>query len=142
MVGCPPKVTPPLPRFRPVPVKARHDGWTPERQRAFIAALVATLSVTRAAANVGMTPVSAYRLRKRADAGSFCRAWDNALDEACDAVATNLLADALREEVRPVMHRGRKVGERIVSSSDRMLRVLQRLERLGGRHCVPGRKRE
>lgn len=30
---------PPLPDFTPVPRKYRHDGWTPERQRAFIGAL-------------------------------------------------------------------------------------------------------
>ncbi len=27
---------PALPGFAPVPRKYRHDGWTPERQRAFI----------------------------------------------------------------------------------------------------------
>jgi len=30
---------PPLPDFTPVPRKYRHDGWTPERQKAFIAVL-------------------------------------------------------------------------------------------------------
>ena len=41
---------PPLPDFTPVPRKYRHDGWTTERQRAFIAALADTGSVSRAAA--------------------------------------------------------------------------------------------
>lgn len=27
---------PPLPDFAPVPRRYRHDGWTPERQKAFI----------------------------------------------------------------------------------------------------------
>ena len=28
--------SPPLPDFTPVPRRFRHDGWTPERQKAFI----------------------------------------------------------------------------------------------------------
>lgn len=43
---------PPLPEFTPVPSKPRHDGWTPERQKAFIEALADTGSVSRAAAMV------------------------------------------------------------------------------------------
>ena len=35
-----------LPDFDPVPRKYRHDGWTPERQKAFIAALADTGSVS------------------------------------------------------------------------------------------------
>lgn len=41
---------PPIPEFAPVPRKYRHDGWTPERQKAFIEALADCGSVTRAAA--------------------------------------------------------------------------------------------
>lgn len=33
---------PDLPDFAPVPRKYRHDGWTPERQKAFIEALADT----------------------------------------------------------------------------------------------------
>jgi hypothetical protein len=35
----------PIPDFAPVPRKYRFDGWTAERQRAFIAALAETGSV-------------------------------------------------------------------------------------------------
>src|SRR5205085_11374170 len=45
---------PPVPEFAPVPRKYRHDGWTPERQKAFIEALADCGSVTRAAAMVNM----------------------------------------------------------------------------------------
>lgn len=38
----PARERPPLPEFTPVPRKPRHDGWTPERQKAFIAALADT----------------------------------------------------------------------------------------------------
>lgn len=39
----------PIPDFTPVPRRYRHDGWTPERQKAFIEALADTGCVTRAA---------------------------------------------------------------------------------------------
>ena len=66
--------TPP-PDFDPVPIRARRDGWTPERQRAFIAALASTLCVDRAAASVGLSRESAYRLRRHSGAASFAAAW-------------------------------------------------------------------
>ncbi len=62
--------------FDPVPVAARHDGWTPEKQRGFIDALAACGCVKAAAQHVGMTPKSAYRLRNRADAISFAAVAD------------------------------------------------------------------
>ena len=61
--------------FTPVRVRARADGWTEERQRGFIRALVQDASVTRAAAAVGMSRKSAYRLAARKHARSFVRAW-------------------------------------------------------------------
>lgn len=68
------------PEFTPVPMeRARHDGWTPERQRMFIAALSATGTVNSAARSVGMTRMAAYNLRKRAGAESFGQAWDLAI---------------------------------------------------------------
>jgi hypothetical protein len=64
------------PNFEPVPVRSRRDGWTPERQRAFIAALAKTLCIDRAAASVGLSRESVYRLRRHPGAGSFAAAWD------------------------------------------------------------------
>lgn len=72
---------PPLPAFTPVPRKtARHDGWTPERQRAFIEALADSGSVTRAAGMVNMAQANCYTLRRAPGAESFRAAWDAALD--------------------------------------------------------------
>jgi hypothetical protein len=65
--------------FTPVSTKARHDGWTPARQRHFIEQLAATKSVTRASKAVGMSSVTAYALRKKAGAESFAAAWDSAV---------------------------------------------------------------
>ena len=40
---------PALPDFAPVPRKHRHDGWTPERQRAFVEALTEPATTVRRA---------------------------------------------------------------------------------------------
>ena len=65
--------------FTPVQLKARHDGWTAERQRRFIDELAATRSLTSACKAVGMTRTSAYKLRDRPDALHFRLAWRAAL---------------------------------------------------------------
>lgn len=69
--------------FTPAPAgRSRHDGWTPERQRAFIDALLRTGVVNAAVRFVGKSPASAYKLRRRPGAESFAAAWDDALAEA------------------------------------------------------------
>ena len=66
-------------RFTPVPLKARHDGWTPARQLPFINVLAETHSITRACKAVGMSRESAYKLRDRPEARQFRLAWNRAL---------------------------------------------------------------
>ena len=44
-----------VPPFLPVPLRARADGWTPERQARFIGLLAETGSVVEAARAVGMS---------------------------------------------------------------------------------------
>ena len=64
--------------FAPAAVRPRHDGWTAERQRAFIAALAETGCVSEACAEVGITPRSAYRLREHRAGAAFRLAWEQA----------------------------------------------------------------
>lgn len=68
-----------IPAFHPVPVGARKDGWTPERQAQFVGCLAQTRSVLAACRMVSMGRESAYRLRKRPGAAGFAAAWDAAL---------------------------------------------------------------
>jgi len=68
--------------FDPVPVRYRRDGWTPERQRTFIAGLRECRCVLEACRRVGRSSESAYKLYRRPDAASFRRAWDAALTSA------------------------------------------------------------
>jgi hypothetical protein len=99
--------------FAPVPTRTRHDGWTPQRQHDFILALAASACVTEAAAAVGMSAKSAYRLRARPDASAFRQAWDIALDFAIKRLGEAALGRALNGTKRPIFYQGEQVGERI-----------------------------
>ncbi len=98
--------------FTPVPGRARRDGWTPERQRRFLAALATAGTVTAAARAVGMTARSAYALRRRAGEDSaFARGWDAGLERACDDALALITGRAIEGELMPIIRRGRQVGE-------------------------------
>ena len=98
--------------FSPVPVRHRHDGWTPARQVAFLTALGECGCVEEACHAVGMSPRSAYTLKARADAASFRQAWDVALDFAAGRLADRLLGRAMNGEVTPIYYQGVQIGER------------------------------
>ncbi|MES2444125.1 MAG: hypothetical protein V4574_14955 [Pseudomonadota bacterium] len=118
-----------------VPRRVQAGGWSPERQRCFIAALARTGVVRAAAASVGMSASSAYQLRARvlqqthnlADVPmspetaaalgpgyvfSFAAAWDVALGEGLDLQIDAALPVALKGERVPVIRRGAIVGWR------------------------------
>lgn len=100
-------------RFKPAPGRARRDGWTAERQRAFIVRLALCGSVNAAAQAVGMTRRSAYKLLERPGAESFAAAWETALGCGRQSRLDHAIEHALLGEVRPVFYRGRKCGERV-----------------------------
>jgi hypothetical protein len=118
-----------------VPRRVQAKGWSPERQRCFIAALARTGVVRAAAASVGMSASSAYQLRARvlqhthnladipmspetaAALGpgyvfSFAAAWDLALGEGLNLQIDAALPVALEGERVPVVRRGAIVGWR------------------------------
>ncbi len=103
---------PPLPDFTPVPRRYRHDGWTPERQRAFIEALADTGSVTRAAGMVNMAQTNCYYLRRQPGAEEFRRAWDAALDFGLDRLKDIAFERAIEGELIPFFQNGKLVGYR------------------------------
>ena len=77
-----------VPPFLPVPLCARADGWTPERQARFIGLRAETGSVAEAARRVGMGRESAWRLRRRPGAESFAHAWDSIVAIRCGEKAS------------------------------------------------------
>src|SRR6478609_10511304 len=100
-----------VPPFYPVPGLRRHsNGWLPARQADFLGYLAETGSVSAAAARVGMSRESAYRLRRREGAESFAAAWDAALGLPVRQVTVDdLIYLAYSGLIRPVMRRGRYV---------------------------------
>ena len=100
--------------FTPVPLRSRRDGWTVERQRAFIGWLHKGLRPGRAAERVGMSRKSAYALRSRPGAESFAAAWD-AVGDAVRARRAALREPSQWERavegvLHPIRHRGRIVA--------------------------------
>jgi hypothetical protein len=59
--------------------KTRRDGWTAERQLRFLAALIETKNIAKAAESAGMSREGAYRLRERCDGALFAALWDRIL---------------------------------------------------------------
>jgi hypothetical protein len=115
--------------FAPVPVRGRQDGWSEARQRGFVVRLALCGSVGRAAAAVGMTRRSAYRLRMRPGAEEFAAAWDLALGWGRDRRVDFALERAILGDVRPYFYRGRKCGEHVRFSEGLTIAVLNMMER-------------
>ncbi|MEL7690247.1 hypothetical protein [Citromicrobium bathyomarinum] len=134
--------------FRPVPLRARRDGWSGARQCAFLVQLYLTGSVAAAARRVGMSRASAYRLRERADAQSFAHAWDRVLTPPgsgrCDdaredfrkVTDAELVGRVETPVLQPVIYRGRLVGIREKPDISALLRLARRTGS-AVRDCLP-----
>lgn len=115
--------------FTPVPVRARHDGWTAERQKWFILRLALGGCVSVAAKGVGMTRKSAYQLRDRPGAESFAAAWERAQGWGQDRTVDVALERALLGERVPIVRNGRVVGEVHRHDNRLAMAVLNALDR-------------
>jgi hypothetical protein len=120
----------PLPDFDAVPRKYRHDGWTPERQRAFIEALADTGSVRRAALQVNMSSVACYYLRRQPGAEGFRRAWEAALDFGVQRLKDIAFERAIEGQLVPVFVAGKLMGFRR-KKNDRLLMFCLRMNARG-----------
>lgn len=104
---------PAIPYFEPVPrFYNRHDGWTPERQRAFIGALADTGCVRRAARLVNMAQTNCYTLRRAPGAEGFARAWDAALGQGVRLLKDIAFERAIEGTLEPVIAGGKLIGHR------------------------------
>jgi hypothetical protein len=106
--------------FQPVPTRKHIAGWTAERQRAFIEQLAATGSVTQAAAHVGLSVRSAYRLRGHPEAHDFDLAWRAAIRRAGSYLMGVALDRAINGTRRELWKDGKLVATQI-AQSDRLL---------------------
>jgi hypothetical protein len=98
--------------FEPVELRHRHDGWTPERQVAFIEALAECGCVDSACRRVGISTTAAYALRGQVRAQSFRLAWDMALDHAIQRLSDAAYSRAIHGVVQPIFYKGEQIGER------------------------------
>ena len=117
---------PPLPDFAPVPRKCpRHDGWTPERQRAFVGALADTGCVSIACRMVNMSQRSYYELRRQPGAESFRAAADAAQSFGLQVVKDEAFDRAMNGQLVPVFVAGKLMGFRR-KKNDRLLMFILR----------------
>ncbi|HEV7661740.1 MAG TPA: hypothetical protein VGO55_18010 [Allosphingosinicella sp.] len=122
--------------FEPVPLRGRHDGWTPERQRAFVALIAKGLKPGRAAARLGMRRQGAYALRTRAGAEGFAAAWDAAASAAArrriaDRGGGGLHARAITGVPVPIRYRGSIVATERRFDDAALIRLLGIVDRFG-----------
>lgn len=105
----------------PVPRRHRGDGWTPARQWAFIQALETGGSVADAAAHVGMSGGSAYRLRRHPEAEEFRRAWAAAQARLWQRVEQVALDRVVNGDLEVIERDGMIVATRRKPCSDRLM---------------------
>ena len=118
--------------FAPVPVRARHDGWTLARQQAFIGYLAAGCGPSEAAEAVGKTKQSAFALRGRPGAESFSAAWAAAVRFARErrfgASPKSAAASAREGVLVPRFYRGRLVSVERRYPGAPLIRLLAQLD--------------
>jgi hypothetical protein len=137
----PPAPDDPLLNFAPVPhVAPRKNSITPDRQRAFIAALAASGIVTQAALEIGASLEALYKLRNRPGAEGFRAAWEAALDRGIARLEDCALARALEGEERPIVSGGKLLGwwTRYDNSLVQFLLRQRRPERYAPAEAGPG----
>lgn len=118
----------PLPDYTPVSLtRQRHDGWTAERQRTFLAALAETGCISEACRLSGITARSAHRLRRHSLGKRFAEAWDQALRNATAGLMTLAYERAVRGGVRETWRNGELVAETREPSDKMLMFVLSRL---------------
>ena len=121
---------PELPEFDIAPTRKQHAGWTADRQRRFIERLALTGSVGEACAIVGVASSSAYRLRNKAGADGFARAWDAALSMCATRLAAIAFDRAINGRAERFYKEGQLVMERRMPSDYLLTWLLSRLDPL------------
>jgi hypothetical protein len=98
--------------FIPIELRPRHDGFTPDRQVAFLDALAESGCVEDACRSTGVSRSGAYAFRNRYEARRFRCAWDAALDVGIQRLRDCAVSRAINGVARPIFFQGKQVGER------------------------------
>lgn len=125
--------------FTPVPsARNRRDGWTPERQFAFIRALGQLGLAGAAAKSVGMSRKSAYALLKRAGPDSgFARAWAAAVERGREEAVDLAIERAINGTEIPYFYGGMQRGTRTVHDNRLLIAVLRATAQAGDIYGQP-----
>lgn len=122
---------PPLSGFDPVPLRYRVDGWTPQRQRAYVEHLAETLCPETAASLVGMSAESIRRLRRRPGAEGLNAACDAALRKGLSERGRAALIDeAVNGRLVRRFYHGELISEERIRSPRLLLALIERAEAL------------
>lgn len=104
---------PPDLQFTPVPRQVkRKNGFTPERQRAFILALATCGNVRTACKAINCSNHAMWKLRSAAGAESFSAAWENATQRGARRVLDVMMDNALNGTPEYLYQNGQLVAER------------------------------
>lgn len=114
--------------FAPAPLRERQDGWTADRQRAFVTAIADSGCISQACRVVGVSPQSAYRLRHHPKGKAFAIAWDAALRCASARLVDIAMERAIHGSRRQYWRAGELVGESIIPSDSLLIFLLSRLD--------------
>ncbi|NKJ00709.1 hypothetical protein [Novosphingobium sp. SG707] len=101
----------PLLGFAPyIHKQPRSNSITPDRQRAFIAALAASGIVTQAARVIGASLEALYKIRNAPGAEGFAAAWEEAVDRGMARLEDCALERAIAGEERFIVRHGEVVA--------------------------------
>lgn len=115
------------PKFTP---SRRHNGWTPDRQRAFLEYLAQGLTVSDAATLVGLSAASAYAFRARAAGAAFAVGWQGALLLQRNRLVDELTSRAFRGQTETIIRPDGARHERHRYDNGLALRLLARLDKV------------
>ena len=121
--------------FTPVALRrVRADGWTPDAQRRFVAAIGRGASVVEAARTVGLSRQTAHALRTKPGATEFAAAWDQAAAfarrTACIPARVGRFAYGVETLLVPRTYRGRLIGFTERPDIHGAMRALGQLDRI------------
>jgi hypothetical protein len=114
----------------PLTASRRADGWSPDRQRAFLEGIADGQSVEAACRAVGLSVASAYAFRRRAAGAAFALGWRAAILVARDIIADRLLARALEGQEESWTRADGSIGTRRRFDNRLAMALLARLDRL------------
>jgi hypothetical protein len=100
--------------------------WTPKKRKKFLDALRKCANVTHAARLVGCSRQAVYDARDNDP--QFAEAWDNAVEEAIDAMEAEAERRACRGYLKPVFQNGKRVGH-VREYSDTLLIFMLKAQR-------------